>query len=255
VSRIVILAAPGRSTNIVFHAIERRFGVHTVILENPVSRAELLKRRWKKLGTRRVVGQVLFQLAVVPPLAKTSETRIREILARSNLDDAPIPEHKIRRVGSVNEDATRSLLRELDPALVVINGTRIISKATLGAVRARFLNMHVGVTPLYRGVHGGYWALVERDRERCGVTVYVVDPGIDTGNVIAQAKIDPTDRDNFTTYPVLQLEAGMPLLIRAIDDSLAGKLETKAHAEGPSKLWYHPTLGEYLWNRVRRGVK
>ena len=51
----------------------------------------------------------------------------------------------------------------------MINGTRIISKATLGCVPAVFINTHVGITPTYRGVHGGYWSLVEGERARCGV--------------------------------------------------------------------------------------
>ena len=41
--------------------------------------------------------------------------------------------------------------------------------------------MHAGITPQYRGVHGGYWAVVNNDPEHCGVTIHFVDKGIDTG--------------------------------------------------------------------------
>ena len=36
--------------------------------------------------------------------------------------------------------------------------------------------------------------------ETCGVTIHLVDAGIDTGAVLAQAPICPSPRDNFTTW-------------------------------------------------------
>ena len=51
----------------------------------------------------------------------------------------------------------------------------------LEAVPAVFLNTLAGITPSYRGVHGAYWALVQRQPDACGVTVHLVDAGIDTG--------------------------------------------------------------------------
>src|SRR5438093_9923670 len=53
---------------------------------------------------------------------------------------------------------------------VVVNGTRIISEAVLTASDAVFINMHAGITPKYRGVHGGYWALYNGDGEAASST-------------------------------------------------------------------------------------
>lgn len=254
-SGVVMLAAPGRSTRIIFHALNQAFGVERVILESPVPRRQLLQSRVKRWGARKVVGQVLFRALMVPPLRTVSERRIRAILDQSSLSDAPIPEETIVRVTSVNSEECRSHLRALSPRVVVINGTRIIKADVLSSIDARFINIHVGITPTYRGVHGGYWALVEHAPDACGVTVYFVDPGIDTGAVIAQALIHPTPEDNFGTYPFLQVAAGVPLAIEAVRNVLAGHAETVQPPERPSKLWTHPTLAEYLVNRVRLGVK
>ncbi len=109
--------------------------------------------------------------------------------------------------------------------------------------------MHVGITPKYRGVHGGYWALVNNDTSNCGVTIHLVDPGIDTGSVIYQQQIAVTGKDNFVTYPLLQLSAGLPLLMTAIDDILQGRLTVK-QGTGESRLWSHPTFGQYVYNRL-----
>ena len=115
--------------------------------------------------------------------------------------------------------------------------------------------MHAGITPRYRGVHGGYWALASGDAAHCGVTVHLVDAGIDTGGILAQALIRPTPVDSFVTYPLLQLAAGLPLLVDAARAGLAGTLRPlPADAASPSRLWSHPTLAQWL-SGWRRGVK
>ena len=146
------------------------------------------------------------------------------------------------------------MLRHLRADVVVLSGTRIISSAVLRGTRATFLNMHAGITPLYRGMHGAYWALVNGDVMNCGVTVHLVDDGIDTGGILEQARIVPTVHDTFATYPRLQLAVGLPLLKKAINDVRAGRAEAKPSPPGESRLWTHPTLLEYLVNSRRSGV-
>ena len=107
---------------------------------------------------------------------------------------------------------------------------------------------------MYRGVHGTYWALVNRDIENSGVTVHFIDEGIDTGNIIKQRQVIPTSKDNFITYPVLQLAFGIELLIPSIKDFFIRDIPISKE-KGESKLYYHPTIWEYLYYRVVRKVK
>ena len=254
-SGIVLLAGQGEPTHSIYHGLRRDFEIARVILEDPVPRGQFLKRRLKKLGARKVAGQIFFRALVVPWLRRSSQARIRQIMAEARLDGSPIPEAAITRGPSVNSPECIAALKALQPEVVVVNGTRIISAEVLNAVPARFVNTHAGITPLYRGVHGAYWALVENDRPRCGVTVHLVDTGIDTGKILGQATIAPTAEDNFVTYGYLQLAAGLRLLKRAVEDAKANRLEFRSAPEGKSRLWSHPTFFEYLSYRRRAGVK
>jgi methionyl-tRNA formyltransferase len=251
---IVMLAGEGESTNIIYNSLKEEFAIERVIIEEPVPKSQFLKRRVKKLGLVKVFGQVLFQVTVVPYLRKSSRARIQEIKESWKLDAAPIDESKVTHVESVNSDETVAVLQKLRPEIVIINGTRIVSTRILNCVPAKFINMHAGITPLYRGVHGAYWALVENNREACGVTVHFVDPGIDTGGILQQEIISPIKTDNFVTYPLLQLAAGIPLLKRVLRELSENQAETRPAPEGRSKLWSHPTLSEYIWYRIRRGI-
>lgn len=253
--KLVILAGPGESTDILFHYLNQRFGVHRMIVEEPVSQRQLLRRRAEKLGWAKVVGQILFKVLVAGPLGRRSRGRQAAIRAAQGLQAAPVPASYLSQVPSVNSPECIALLQELQPDVVVVNGTRIIAKKVLTSVPCPFLNTHAGITPLYRGVHGGYWALANRDAAHCGVSVHLVDAGIDTGGILYQALIHPTAADNFTTYPLLQLAAGLPLLAQAVQDALAGNLRRQPAPEGPSRLWSHPTLGEYRRNRRLTGTR
>jgi methionyl-tRNA formyltransferase len=252
---VIMVAGEGESTRFVFNRLQRAVGVRKIIIEGPVETKTFLKRRVAKLGLRTVAGQILFKAAVARPLRLRSGARISEIKNQFDLDDTAIPERDVIRVSSINAPEAIEHLRALDPAVVVVNGTRIIAKKVLEAIVAPFINMHAGITPLYRGVHGGYWALAKGDREHCGVTVHIVDPGIDTGEIIGQALIAPTAVDNFATYPLLQTAAGLPVLIDAVKAVLDGNLQRKAPPAGASQLWSHPTLTQYLTFRLQNGTR
>jgi hypothetical protein len=251
---IVFLGQDGSTTRIVWNAIKTAFPTARVVLEDPVPRVQLWRRRAARLGFVTVVGQALFRILLVPILNRFGKDRIGEIKRQYRLDDSPIT-NGVLRVPSVNSEELRQLLRELDPAVVVVNGTRIIGRDTLRSTRAPFINIHTGITPAYRGNHCGYWAAAEGRPDQVGTTIHFIDEGIDTGQVIDQVTCEIEETDSFATYPYLQLAYGLPLLVEAIRGSLNGMLAPRSpDTSAPSKLWYHPTLWGYLARRTK-GVK
>ncbi len=202
-----------------------------------------------------MLGQLLFVAGVLPFVTYRSRRRLQEIISSNHLDISEIPRNCVIDVPSVNSDAAIYELQRLSPRVVVVNGTRIIQAKVLQSVNAIFLNTHAGITPMYRGVHGGYWALASGDPFNCGVTVHKVDTGIDTGAIIAQASIKPSAEDTFATYPLLQIASAIPLLKQAVRDALAGSLSVIPPRSEKSQLWTHPTAWQYLRNRIKLGVR
>lgn len=253
-NKIIMLAGEGDSTNILYHAVNSIHPIYKIIVEEKESKQIFLKRRIKRLGLLTVLGQVLFQLIIVKILVIISSRQIKKIVFESNLNCKNIPADKIVHVKSINDQSVKVMLQETRPDVVIVNGTRIISKEILNSVKCPFINTHTGITPMYRGVHGGYWALVKKDKMNCGVTVHLVDAGIDTGNVLFQKQIEVTKNDNFITYPYLQTAAAIPLLQTAIQGALQDNLHSIVR-NGISKLWYHPTIWAYIYYRLFRNVK
>jgi folate-dependent phosphoribosylglycinamide formyltransferase PurN len=253
--RVVLLAGPGDSTDIVANFLASRVPDLVVVLEEPPSRLRMARRRAGRAGWPSAIGQVLFVALIQPVLRRRGARRRDAILAAASVDQTHrSPEY---RVPSVNGEQTVALLTALRPVMVVVNGTRIIATRVLDSAGCPIVNLHAGITPRYRGVHGGYWALAERHPEWVGTTVHLVDPGIDTGGILAQSVFEVTSEDSFTTYPYLHLVHGLPLLGAQVDKVMAGgDLEPQPAGMAPgSDLYYHPTLWGYLRCRWRLGVR
>jgi phosphoribosylglycinamide formyltransferase-1 len=80
-------------------------------------------------------------------------------------------------------------LLEVEPDLVVLAGyMRIVAPSLLKAFPWRVINLHPALLPAFPGTHS------IADAVRCGVkvtgvTVHFVDPGVDSGPVIAQEAV------------------------------------------------------------------
>ena len=249
---IVVLTGGGVFAEVVINALVARFGHLSVVQEEPEPLADIFKRWVKLRGWPRAIGQMAFgpfqKLA-----ALRAKVRRREILLQAALDATPNTSVARFHVPNVNSEACRDALTDLEPRVVVVVGTRMIRRATLTCIDVPFINYHAGLNPGYRGQYGGYWALASGDPEHAGVTVHLIDEGVDTGALLYAAKFQPTVRDTVAIYHYLQVVAAVPLIIRAVGDALACRLVPQK-ADGPSKQWFHPTVAQYLANGLRRGV-
>ena len=248
---ILILAQKSASTNILISHCIKRYPVVGVIFEEPPNFWAFLRRRISKLGLIKVAGQLMFLLTVPLFLKLISKKRIEVIYKQYGFSHEKTFGFSSKKVSTINSMAAIAYIKELNPDLIVLSGTRILSAEVLRTYDGKILNIHAGITPFYRGVHGAYWALANFDKENCGVTVHLVDAGIDTGGILKQARIVHLPHDNYVTYPLLQLALGLRLLDEVISENSYKSEEPK----GRGRLWYHPTLYQYLLNRIKYSIK
>jgi folate-dependent phosphoribosylglycinamide formyltransferase PurN len=248
--KIILLASDCESSRWVYHALEEAVQIEAVILEQPISKKELAKNRIKKIGFIPIMGQVLFSVFIVPLLKLSSKKRKTYLIDKFHLNSNDFNNTQTLRVSSVNDEGCMNAIRLLQPDIIVVNGTRIISKKILQSANAIFVNMHVGITPYYRGSHGGYWALRNKDAANFGTTIHLIDAGVDTGAVLKQVFIKPDKQDNFATYPVLQVSIGIDALKEVLANMIAGNYETIKHTK-KGNMYFQPTLWQYLTGGVR----
>jgi phosphoribosylglycinamide formyltransferase-1 len=82
------------------------------------------------------------------------------------------------------------------PDVVVSSGfMRIVGADFIAAFGGRYLNTHPALLPSFPGMHGARDAL-EYGVKITGCTVFVVDTGVDTGPILAQAAVPVLDGDD-----------------------------------------------------------
>jgi folate-dependent phosphoribosylglycinamide formyltransferase PurN len=249
---IVLLTSGGPMAACVANALAEHFGSIIVLEEEREPKWHIIRRRARRLGWVTALGQ-LGCAALLGLAARRTQARIEAIAAAHGLITRLSPSIERRRIGSVNSKACRDVLRALQPRVVAVYGTRIIRRETLKAVSAPFINCHAGINPKYRGQHPGYWALVNGDAQNVGVTIHLVDEGVDTGAVLYQSRVAFAPEDNILTYQWVQIAHALPLLARAVEDALSNGLRPQ-HVRLPSRQWFPPTLWAYAWNGLTRGV-
>ena len=109
-----------------------------------------------------------------------------------------------------------------DLAVVVAYG-RILKADALAATRLGFMNAHFSLLPKYRGAAPVQWALV-RGEKRTGVTLFWLDPGMDTGPIQAMRET-PVDPDEDAGQLLARLTAlGVEMLDTELAAFEAGKV-------------------------------
>ncbi len=248
--KIILLASDCESSKWLYNAIKKDFNVEMVIIETPLSKKILFKRRIKKIGLLKVLGQTLFSLVIVPILKQLSKKQRNLLINKYQLIDTDFDGYCTKKVLSINNNECKELLQKIEPDIVLVNGTRIISKKILDSTKAIFVNMHVGITPWYRGSHGGYWALYNNDAKNFGTTIHLIDTGVDTGAIIEQAFTVPHKADNFTTYPIVQAAIGINTLTKVLPKIISNNFQVVQNTE-KGEMYYQPTLWEYFTNKTK----
>jgi hypothetical protein len=248
---VLVIGADCHATSAIVAALQKRVGPVSVLLEAPLPIWRTVRARARTQGLLRMLGQILVQMSV--PLQRWCRRR-RLLELEAATPGGLVGGQHFGTVKSINSAAARSVIRAVAPKVVVVSGTRIIGRKTL-ASGPTFVNMHAGLTPAYRGVHGGYWAMANGRPGEFGVTVHLVDEGVDTGSVLHQATGIPEKTDGYVTYPLLQLKLGLPGLVSVVASLVGGVsvgvLDTGGQA---SRQYYHPTVVEFIKNGLSKGA-
>ena len=90
--------------------------------------------------------------------------------------------------GAINDASTIAEIEASAPDLLVAYGCSLVKGSLLDTFKGRFLNVHLGLSPYYRGSGTNFWPLVGGRPEYVGATFMHIDPGVDTGEVIDQIR-------------------------------------------------------------------
>jgi folate-dependent phosphoribosylglycinamide formyltransferase PurN len=122
-----------------------------------------------------------------------------------------------------DEDLIAAIDRER-PDLVIVSGTDLLRKRTLERFATNVMNLHTGISPYIRGgPNCTNWALALGEFDLIGNSVLWIDPGIDSGAIIASERTPLTGRETLTELHLKVIEHGQDLYRRAVEAFVAGR--------------------------------
>ncbi|MEW6324237.1 MAG: methionyl-tRNA formyltransferase [Nitrospirota bacterium] len=147
-------------------------------------------------------------------------------------------------------------IRALRPELIVVVAFgQILPKALLQIPPRGCINVHASLLPAYRGAAPIQWAII-RGETRTGVTIMLMDEGMDTGPILMQEAVEIGPEERAGQLMERLSRVGAALLMNALDPWMHGALTPAAqdHAAGT----YAPSLkksdGEIVWDQSAREI-
>jgi methionyl-tRNA formyltransferase len=113
---------------------------------------------------------------------------------------------RLCEVIQISEKISKKTIDEVDPDLVVSYGYRyILKKDIIEKIRNKVINLHIAYLPWNRGADPNLWSILDGTNK--GVTIHMLNEGIDTGDILFQKKVDIPDHETLSSsYNILKDE-------------------------------------------------
>ena len=246
------------------------FRRHQFVVNTVAARCELagVWQEEKTFRPERYATDAADEAVIQRHFAARDDSEARYFAADASLRLQPGVTHRQVAGGGCSDPSEVALMTAARPDVVLVFGTGILREPLLSAFDGRIINIHLGLSPYYRGAGTNFWPLVNREPEYVGATVHYLDAGIDTGPIIAHARPvvergdGPHDLGNKTIVSAAQAllraaAAHVSGVARAVPQSGGGRLYQRKdfNADAVRSLYRNFETGmidEYLAARHAR---
>lgn len=180
--------------------------------------AHIARIRLESKGRRKIARSVV-SLTLARAL-RTAWTRLDRYFDALFADWPTVPS-SIH--ASANSAALANLIETEKPDLILISGTDLVKRQTLERFAAKAMNLHTGISPYIKGAPNcTNWALAIGEFDLIGNTVMWIDPGIDTGAIIATERTLLSGNETLTELHIRVMNHAHDLYRRAVQAFVEG---------------------------------
>ncbi len=124
-------------------------------------------------------------------------------------------------------------LQDLQPDLMIVVAFRMLPEMVWSIPRMGTFNLHGSLLPKYRGAAPINWAIIQGEKET-GVTTFLLDKAIDTGQILLQQSIPIEETDNAGSLHDKMMLTGADLVLATVQQLESGTVEALAQKEEES---------------------
>ncbi|WP_026994627.1 methionyl-tRNA formyltransferase [Flectobacillus major] len=208
--------------------------VATVLFEvSPFGKRESFLQKMKK--TYDIFGLKFFvYYGIKFTLSKfNSINSVARVLAKHSV---PLVEIE----GNINRAENLAKIKSYNPDLLVsIGGNQIFKRPLLDLAPHGCLNLHTALLPKYRGLMPSFWVL-RYNEKYTGVSVFFVDEGIDSGDILVQKKVEIGNRSQEQLISDTK-QIGMDSIIECVEKIHSGGYELIPNPDEEQTYFSFPT--------------
>lgn len=124
---------------------------------------------------------------------------------------------------SLKDEGFLAELRELDADLFIVVAFRMLPEVVWAMPKMGTFNLHGSLLPLYRGAAPINWAIIKGEKTS-GVTTFLIDKEIDTGNILMQRECPIGEMENVGSLYDRLMGIGANLVVETVEGLVKGEL-------------------------------
>ena len=114
--------------------------------------------------------------------------------------------HKRHRVFQTMDRLRLPQINEIGPDMIISYGYKhIIKKNVIEKYEGKIINLHISYLPWNKGMYPNVWSIIDDTPK--GVTIHLINEGVDTGDILFQREVRISDNDTLaSSYQKLRNE-------------------------------------------------
>lgn len=154
-----------------------------------------------------------------------------------------------------NEPLNNFISNEKVDCVLVFSYDRILHEVTLNLPGIKFVNIHAGKIPEYRGANVLNWAIINGERE-IGVTIHEIARKVDTGPIISEWTVPIGFTDTALSVRDSVVHSVIQKVPIVLGDFLEGKIMSKPQMDTDIPPWPRrkPEDGTFDWSMSNEAI-
>lgn len=172
--------------------------------------------------------------------------------------DFPDTEVQVISNGAVNSPQVLDWLQLRSPDLVMLYGSGMIKSPLLDLYSERMVNLHLGLSPYYRGSGTNFWPLVYGEPECVGATIHLAVERVDAGAILAQIRPTAERQDrahDLGTKTIMAALDSLPEILNLFSD---GRLITHTQDLSQGRTFrqrdFNANAVSTMWRNLEDGM-
>ncbi len=159
---------------------------------------------------------------------------------------------------NLKNDNFKNDLINVKADIFIVVAFRMLPKSIWELPHYGTINLHASLLPEYRGAAPINWAVINGEKST-GVSTFIIDDKIDTGEILLQEKIQINDGDNAGVLHDKLMIIGAQLILKTIDElghnNLTPKKQTKENPKLKTAFKLNKTNTRINWGKSNYEIR